>query len=81
MLLDLCTMENGGFHVLLNLSFIWRRIDIASYEKELQAGVFSVNLVASLLEHGAEGQQFTSSAAVQEYIRGKITEFERKLHD
>lgn len=55
-------------------------VDVASYEKELAAGSLSANIVATLLEHGNEGELFVSATAAKEFIREKIADREVQLH-
>ncbi|KAJ6571458.1 isoprenoid synthase domain-containing protein [Mycena capillaripes] len=54
--------------------------DVASYEKEVASGSLSNNIVATVLEHGNEGEVFVSATAVKEFIRQKIADLEVRLH-
>ncbi|KAJ7333317.1 isoprenoid synthase domain-containing protein [Mycena albidolilacea] len=60
-------------------------IDLASYEKEIlqekqSTGRPTVNLVGLILEHGADGRQFTTPSEVKLFIQEEIERYEGMFH-
>ncbi|KAJ6570962.1 isoprenoid synthase domain-containing protein [Mycena vulgaris] len=62
--IDLATMEN----------------DVASYEKEMQGSTSPLNIVALILEHGADGTRFTTPFDAKMFVRRKIKQYEELLY-